>query len=270
MLPGPRHSCATLGPEAGHPSALRMRTRTLREYWLSGMGQISSRPCRRCGRTPRGERLRGGACLRCRTLELVDGFEDGLAGHARRVTLLGIQIADELGLAGELRRDVELGGLLHDIGKLAIPAAILAKAGPLDEGELDLMRTHVTEGEQLASAVEGLPPSIPRVVRASHERWDGTGYPDRLRGEDIPSAARVVSCADAFDAMPSSRSYRPALGIELALSVIGQESGRQFDPTVAEATVTVVGRWELELAAEPVATAFDQTLRRLRRAEVRA
>jgi len=234
------------------------------------MGPISSRPCRRCGREPRGERLISGACLRCRTMELVDGFDDQLAGHTRRVTLLAVQIADELGLTGDLRRDVELGGLLHDLGKLAIPAALLAKAGPLEEGERELMRTHVTEGAQLAAGLEGLPSSVPIVVRASHERWDGCGYPDGTRGEDIPFAARVVSCADAFDAMTSSRSYRPALGIELALSVIEQEAGRQFDPAVAEATVTVVGRWELELAAEPVATAFDQTLRRLRRAEVRA
>ena len=233
------------------------------------MGQISSRPCRRCGRTPRGERLRGGACLRCRTLELVDGFDGDLAGHARRVTLLAIQIADELGLTGELRRDVELGGLLHDVGKLAIPAAILVKAGPLDAREAELMRTHVTEGERLAAGLEGLPASVPTVVRGSHERWDGGGYPDGLSGEEIPFAARVVSCADAFDAMTSSRSYRPALGIELALGVIRQESGRQFDPSIAEATVAVVGRWELELAAEPMASAFDETLRRLRRAEVR-
>ena len=234
------------------------------------MGPLSSRPCRRCGREPSGERLVSGRCLRCRTLELVDGFDDALAGHTRRVTLLGIQIADELGVGGELRRDVELGGLLHDLGKLAIPAAILAKAGPLDERERELMRTHVTEGEQLAGGLPEMPRSVLRVVRASHERWDGGGYPDRLSGEDIPFAARVVSCADAFDAMTSSRSYRPALGIELALSVIEQEAGRQFDPAVAEATIIVVGRWELELAAEPMASAFDETLRRLRRAEARA
>ena len=233
------------------------------------MGPITSRPCRRCGRTPQAERLVGGACLRCRALELVDNFDDALSGHTRRVTLLAVQIADEVGLTGALRRDVELGGLLHDLGKLAIPAAILAKAGPLDAGETELMRTHVTVGEELAGGVEGLPPSVPLVVRASHERWDGGGYPDGLRGEDIPFAARVVACADAFDAMTSSRSYRPALGIELALSIIEHESGRQFDPAIAEATVRVVGRWALELAAEPVASAFDQTLRRLRREEAR-
>jgi diguanylate cyclase len=197
---------------------------------------------------------------------MVDGFDDELAGHTRRVTMLAVQVADELGLTGDDHRDVELGGLLHDIGKLAIPAAILAKAGPLDEAETEVMRTHVIEGARLAMAIEALPASVPVVVRASHERWDGGGYPDRLRGERIPLAARIVACADAFDAMTSSRSYRPALGIGLALEIIGHESGRQFDPAIATTLIATAQRWELELEAEPVATAFDQTLRRLRRA----
>jgi HD-GYP domain-containing protein (c-di-GMP phosphodiesterase class II) len=127
------------------------------------------------------------------------------------------------------------------------------------------MRTHVTEGERLAGGLEALPESIPTVVRHSHERWDGRGYPDGLAGDDIPLAARIVSCADAFDAMTSSRSYRPALGIELALDIVREEAGRQFDPHVAEALITAVAGWEPELAAEPAATAFDVTLRRLRR-----
>ncbi|HEY3186278.1 MAG TPA: HD-GYP domain-containing protein [Solirubrobacteraceae bacterium] len=234
------------------------------------MGPLARRTCRRCGRTPTGERLVDACCLRCRALQLVDGFDDALAGHARRVTMLAIQVADELRLAAETRRDVELGGLLHDIGKLMIPAGILAKAGPLDAAETELMRTHVTEGECLAAGLEALPESVPAVVRSSHERWDGDGYPDRLRGEAIPLAARIVSCADAFDAMTSSRSYRPALGTELALDVIRHEAARQFDPRVAGALAVTVGRWRLELEAEPMASAFDQTLRRLRRTPARS
>src|SRR3954464_2667680 len=150
------------------------------------MEGMARRSCRRCGRAPLAERLVRGACLRCRALELVDGFDDSLAGHARRVTMLAVQVADELRLAGEAHREVELGGLLHDIGKLVIPASILAKAGPLDESEQEVMRTHVVEGEKLCSVVELLPTSVKTVVRASHERWDGGGYPDRLRGEEIP------------------------------------------------------------------------------------
>jgi HD-GYP domain-containing protein (c-di-GMP phosphodiesterase class II) len=221
--------------------------------------------CRRCGRDPHAERLVDGFCSRCRALELVNGFDDELAGHARRVTMLAVLVADELRVEATVRRDIELGGLLHDIGKLTIPAEILAKAGPLDAGERQVMRTHVTEGERLAAGLEALPHSIPAVVRHSHERWDGDGYPDGLSGDAIPLAARIVSCADAFDAMTSSRSYRPALGIELALEIVREEAGSQFDPDVAGALVTAVERWELELSAEPVATAFDVTLRRLQR-----
>src|SRR5206468_7557673 len=131
------------------------------------------------------------------------------------------------------------------------------KAGPPGAAEQELMRTHVTEGERLAAGLEGFPASVPAVVRSSHERWDGDGYPDRLRGGAIPFAARIVSCADAFDAMTSSRSYRPALGMELALDVIRHEAGHQFDPEVADALVVTVERWRPELEAEPMATAFD-------------
>jgi HD-GYP domain-containing protein (c-di-GMP phosphodiesterase class II) len=226
--------------------------------------------CARCGRAPAGERLVHERCMRCRALELVDGFDDGLAGHARRVTMVAVLVAHELGVDDAVRRDVELGGLLHDLGKLTIPASILSKAGPLDEAEQLVMRTHAAEGARLAAGLEALPTSVPVIVRASHERWDGDGYPDGLRGEEIPLAARIVSCADAFDAMTSSRSYRPALEIRLALDIVCHEAGRQFDPAVAEALVTAVSRWELELSAEAMSTAFDLTLRRLRREQQRA
>jgi HD-GYP domain-containing protein (c-di-GMP phosphodiesterase class II) len=234
------------------------------------MGGIAHRTCRRCGKGQVGERIVAGHCLRCRALELIDSFEDQLAGHSRRVTMIAMAVAEQMRLADELRRDIELGGLLHDIGKLVIPASILAKAGPLDEREQEVMRTHVIEGEKLCDAVAALPVSVPAVVRASHERWDGKGYPDGLRGEEIPLPARVVSCADAFDAMTSSRSYRAALPMDLAICIVREEAGRQFDPGVAEALVAAVEDLEYELAAEPVTTAFDQTLRRLQRQQVRA
>src|SRR4051794_5768485 len=216
-------------------------------------------------REPNHERLIAGMCLRCRALALVDALDDSLAGHTRRVTHLAVLVADELGLRGDMHRDVEVGGLLHDIGKLVVPARILAKSGPLDEEEMAIMRTHVVAGEELAADVEAAPPSVAAVVRASHERWDGTGYPDGVRGEAIPLAARIVACADALDAMTSSRSYRAALPLDFALEVIRVEAGRQFDPTVVEALVRVVHTWQVELETEPVATAFEETLRRLQR-----
>ena len=196
---------------------------------------------------------------------MVDGLEESLAGHTRRVTHLAVLVADELGLQGEVHLAVEVGGLLHDIGKLAVPARILAKSGPLDEEEMAIMRTHVVAGEELAADLDGVPPSVPAVVRASHERWDGAGYPDGLRGQDIPLAARIVACADALDAMTSSRSYRAALPLDFALEVLRVEAGRQFDATVVEALVRVVRTWQVELETEPVATAFEETLRRLQR-----
>src|SRR3954464_8801882 len=204
-------------------------------------------------------------CLRCRALTLVDGLEDSLAGHTRRVTHLAVLVADELGVAGEGHLDVEVGGPPPDIRKLARPARLLCKSGPLDEEEMAIMRSHVVAGEELAADVQAVPVTVPLVVRASHERWAGEGYPDGLSGEAIPLAARIVACADALDAMTSSRSYRAALPLDFALEVIRVEAGRQFDPTVAEALVRVVHTWQVELETEPVSTAFEETLRRLQR-----
>jgi putative nucleotidyltransferase with HDIG domain len=206
-----------------------------------------------------------GRCVRCRSLALVDALDDHIAGHARRVTMFAIQVAERLGVTEAEHRDVELGGLLHDIGKLAMPARILAKAGPLDESEQRVMRTHTVQGEKIASELAHLPRSVPTVIRSSHERWDGAGYPDGLRGEEIPLASRIVAAADALDAMTSSRSYRAALPVDLALEVLRVEAGRQFDPRAIDALCQVVDQWRAELDAEPVATAFEETLRRLNR-----
>jgi putative nucleotidyltransferase with HDIG domain len=224
--------------------------------------------CSRCGRRePELERIVDGMCLRCRALTLVDGFEDALAGHTRRVTHLAMLVAEEIGVTGPVRVDVEVGGLLHDVGKLVVPARILSKAGPLDDDEMAIMRTHVVAGEELAAEMAAIPPSVPAVVRASHERWDGDGYPDGLAADRIPFAARIVSVADALDAMTSSRSYRAALPLDFALEVIRVEAGRQFDPAVVDALAPVISEWGPELASEPIATAFEETLRRLKRFE---
>jgi putative nucleotidyltransferase with HDIG domain len=180
--------------------------------------------------------------LRRRALVLVDGLDSALAGHALRVAALAMGVADELGVDAVVRRDAELGALLHDVGKLCIPPAILAKQGPLDRWERELIRTHVTEGERLAGSVEDMPASVAAVVRASHERWDGGGYPDGLAGEQIPLAARIVAAADTFDAMTSRRCYRPALSRAIAVEVVLVQAGFQFDPEVAWALARVAGR----------------------------
>ena len=132
-----------------------------------------------------------------------------------------------------------------------------------------VVKQHAVQGARIIEPLQSLREAVP-LIRSHHERSDGGGYPDGLRGEDIPLAARIVACADAFDAMTSSRSYRPALPIDLALEIIAHEAGRQFDPEIATALLTTVQRWELELEAEAIAGAFDETLRRLRRADAAA
>ena len=226
---------------------------------------FSPLPCAHCGRAPHDERLVDEHCLRCRAVGLIDDLGEALAGHSRRVTMLATLVAGHLRLAPRVRREVELGGLLHDLGKVAVPEPILEKAGPLTTAERDVMRSHVTVGAEMAAEIEGLPEGICLVIRASHERWDGGGYPDGLRGEQIPVAARIVCCADALDAMTSSRSYRAAMPMDFALEILRAEAGRQFEPGVVEALCHVAEEWQPELAAEPVATRFEETLRRLQR-----
>ena len=128
-----------------------------------------------------------------------------------------------MGLDEDTRRETEMGALLHDIGKIAVPDEIINKPGPLDDEEWAIMRTHTVEGERMLQQVGGLLSSVGVVVRASHERWDGGGYPDGLVGEQIPVAARICAACDAFNAMTTDRSYREAL----PLSVGDRRAARQ-------------------------------------------
>jgi HD-GYP domain-containing protein (c-di-GMP phosphodiesterase class II) len=132
--------------------------------------------------------------------------------------------------------EVVLTAELHDVGKLALPETLLEKAGPLDEEEWDLMRLHTLAGEQILSDLAGAAAVAP-LVRSTHERWDGRGYPDGLAGEEIPLASRVVFACDAFDAMRSARPYqRPKTAAE-ALDEVERCAGTQFDPRVVDALV---------------------------------
>ena len=180
--------------------------------------------------------------MRRRAMELAAAPGTGLKGHARRVAHIAMAVAE--GLEGEvLREEVELTALLHDVGKLAMPYQLLNKPDALDERDWSLMRTHTIEGERMCTA-HGFPERLGRLVRATHERWDGRGYPDGLAGEDVPLAARVVFCADAYDAMTSSRPYRPALPVADALADIRAGAGTQFDPRVASLLAAVIERLE--------------------------
>lgn len=161
--------------------------------------------------------------------------------HSQSVVELALVIADELHVDDEQRRLVEFGAMLHDIGKITTPDDILNKPGPLDEEEWNVMRDHTVAGQRLLDRVGGTLHEVGLVVRSSHERYDGSGYPDGLSGAQIPLAARIVSVADAYSAMTTRRSYRDALDPGIALAELRANAGTQFDPVVAAAAIRVLG-----------------------------
>jgi HD-GYP domain-containing protein (c-di-GMP phosphodiesterase class II) len=182
---------------------------------------------------------RGTAFLLGDVVEADDGYT---GAHSRAVVDLTLGVVDELELSERDRRDAEFAALLHDVGKLRVPNEIINKEGPLTPEEWKIVEQHTIEGERLLHRVGGLLGQIGRIVRSCHERYDGTGYPDGLAGEDIPLVARIVSCCDAYNAMTSDRSYRRALTRAEAVAEVRRGSGTQFDPRVAEALVAVVER----------------------------
>jgi HD-GYP domain-containing protein (c-di-GMP phosphodiesterase class II) len=164
--------------------------------------------------------------------------DDAYTGiHSRDVVELTLQVADKLGLSARERRDAEFAALLHDVGKVRIPNAIINKPGQLTVEERAIMERHTIEGERLLHRVGGLLGEIGRIVRSCHERWDGEGYPDGLAGEEVPLLARIVACCDAFNAMTSDRSYRKALPVKEAVAELHRGRGTQFDPLVVDALV---------------------------------
>jgi response regulator RpfG family c-di-GMP phosphodiesterase len=165
--------------------------------------------------------------------------DDETGEHAKRVTQLGLELA--LVVAPELAEDPELryGFLLHDIGKIGIPDRVLLKPGALTPSEVHQMETHPILGAQLAVASPFLSGVARDVIAFHHERWDGTGYPWALHGEEIPLAARIFSVVDSFDAMTTDRPYRQAVSIETALAEIQLQARRQFDPDIVDAFVPI-------------------------------
>jgi HD-GYP domain-containing protein (c-di-GMP phosphodiesterase class II) len=171
----------------------------------------------------------------------LEAKDDYTADHARSIADLAVDVGRELDLPAEVLRDVRYGAIFHDIGKIAIPDAILNKPGDLTPDEFEVIKRHPIAGEQILAPVPFLA-NVRRIVRHDHERWDGTGYPDGLRGPQIPIGARIVFVVDAYHAMTSDRPYRQGMGDKLAREELRAAAGTQFDPSVVEALLRVLDR----------------------------
>ena len=162
--------------------------------------------------------------------------------HTRRVALRAVQVGDELGLSPSRLRDLATGGLLHDIGKLAVPEEILTKPGPLTDEEYQVLMQHVHTGPALLRVLGGFSPPVLRLVRGHHERFDGSGYPKAVAGDHIPLDVAILAVCDVYDAFISERMYRKAWSHERALEHLRAGAGKLFDATCVEALADVLAR----------------------------
>ncbi len=180
-----------------------------------------------------------------RAVEMRDQYT---GDHTRRVTDYSLLLADALMLSNDEKYQIQIGTPLHDIGKIGIDDAVLRKPGKLTTGEFEHMKTHTVKGASMLDSIFNLSPMIP-IVKHHHERWDGSGYPDGLAGERIPLIARIVSVADAFDAMTSDRPYRTAMPIEQAYAELIHKAGSHFDPECVQAFLRL--KTKVSAAARP-------------------
>ena len=174
--------------------------------------------------------------------------EPDLHDHVLDVGALAVEVARELGIPEQEHAEIVHGAELHDVGKIAIPESILHKPGPLDDDEWVYMKRHTVIGERFLLSVPALR-EVGKLVRSSHERWDGGGYPDGLIGDEIPFGARIISVCDAYDAIVTDRPYRRGTDPESALAELRRCAGTQFDPRVVEAFCSVMGRVDVTRVA---------------------
>ncbi|HEX9792487.1 MAG TPA: HD-GYP domain-containing protein [Planctomycetota bacterium] len=160
------------------------------------------------------------------------------SGHNQRVTRYSVEIGEWLGFDKERLEILELGALLHDVGKVAVPDTVLLKPGPLTPDEYEVMKKHPMAGDRILSAIPGMR-DIADVARSHHEKWDGSGYPLGAGGESIPLEGRIVAIADAFDTLTTKRSYKEALPVADALGIIEADAGTHFDPELARLFVSM-------------------------------
>jgi hypothetical protein len=184
--------------------------------------------------------------------EMIEHDDVYTGSHSRDVVDLALSVGSRLGLDAAQTRRLEFGALLHDIGKIAVPKAILHKPGPLDAEEWEVMRRHTLEGQLMLERVGGVLAEAGSIVRSSHERWDGGGYPDGLAREAIAIESRICAACDAFSAMTTDRPYRRAMSFELAVAELRANAGTQFDPGVVRA---LVAELEAAMPYAPIAAA---------------
>jgi HD-GYP domain-containing protein (c-di-GMP phosphodiesterase class II) len=195
--------------------------------------------------------------------DVVEFDDNYTAQHSRSVVELANAVANELGVDPGDRQELEFAAMLHDVGKITIPKEILNKPSSLTEEEFELMKQHTIEGQFMLDRIGGLLGRVGEIVRSCHERWDGAGYPDGLRGEQIPYAARIVFCCDAYHAMTSDRVYRSAMSKQEAIAELVTNAGTQFDPAIVLALAHVVQH------GEPMVGAADEVRAVLAGAPVR-
>lgn len=170
----------------------------------------------------------------------VEERDSSLGRHCERLALMSAVMGLRMGLGAEDLRTLQRGGYVHDIGKIALPDAVLLKSSPLDEHEWEIMKTHPARGEAICSRARSLQSVLP-LIRHHHERWDGSGYPDGLKGEQIPLLARILQMADIYDALTAERSYKRAFSPEQALEIIREETRREWrDPTLLPVLEAVI------------------------------
>jgi putative nucleotidyltransferase with HDIG domain len=183
----------------------------------------------------------------------IDAKDQITHGHIRRVQLYAVGLAKVMGVTDDEQiRAIEAAALLHDMGKLAVPEYILNKPGPLTPAEFEKMKLHASVGADILSAIAFPFPVVP-IVRHHHENWDGTGYPDRLLGADIPIGARILSVVDCFDALTSDRPYRPRLSDKDAIKVLQDRRGKMYDPIVVDTFVRSHSSLAASVDAQPAA-----------------
>ncbi len=172
--------------------------------------------------------------------DVIDAVDHYTGVHTREVVSLSLEVGRSLALDATHQRDVEFAALLHDVGKIRVPTAIINKPGRLDDDEWEVIRRHTLDGEEMLQKVGGTLAGVGRLVRSSHERFDGLGYPDGLTGEEIPIESRIVCVCDAYNAMTTDRPYRPRRSEDAARDELRRCSGAQFDPRVVDALERVL------------------------------